>query len=134
MIGAEHRGALVTAVDRMSTFVVLLALPRKTKEPVGNALASMLGIDPAKVQAAPDLLNGLLRHPCRMSFELRRPLAQLQPLLQFPAMKFRPCQQLSIRIPCTSRWNRPLNSSTFGPFYVWSFHPIHERKVVYFIA
>ena len=42
MIGAGHKGALVTAVERVSKYLVMAAVPCKTMDLVGCALASLL--------------------------------------------------------------------------------------------
>ena len=42
VIGAGHKGVLVTAVDRMSKYVLFQAVPRKTAALVGEALVTML--------------------------------------------------------------------------------------------
>ena len=42
MIGAGHKGVLVTAVDRRSKFTLIEAVERKTEDLVGGALVAML--------------------------------------------------------------------------------------------
>lgn len=42
IIGAKHQGVLVSAVDRMSKYTLLQAVPRKTAALVGGALVAML--------------------------------------------------------------------------------------------
>lgn len=49
VIGAGHKGALVTAVDRMSKYVVIEAVDNKTAEAVTAALVRRLTALPAKV-------------------------------------------------------------------------------------
>jgi len=43
VIGAKHKGALVTAIDRASKFTVIEAVPNKTSEAVTKALTHRLG-------------------------------------------------------------------------------------------
>ena len=46
VIGAKHKGALVTAIDRASKFTVIEAVPNKTSEAVTKALTHRLGAFP----------------------------------------------------------------------------------------
>ena len=49
VIGANHKGALVTAIDRASKFTVIEAVPNKTSEAVTKALTHRLGAFPDRV-------------------------------------------------------------------------------------
>ena len=49
VIGAKHKGALVTAIDRASKFTVIEAVPNKTTEAVTKALTDRLGAFPDRV-------------------------------------------------------------------------------------